>query len=265
MSEYVCPTCGESFGTKRGRGVHHVHAHDRRLPNRTCDYCGKEFYSDYAKRYCSQDCLVASDSYSKENHPGWKGGKDTANCELCDSEFDYYPSEKKGLYCPDCVQNNEWRNPPKVSGPDNPRWSGGKTEKLCDVCGKSVRRYPSGFESDVVCCSEECRKKWLSDTFTGEGHPNWKGGPGNFYNNGWWPAKLAALDRDAHTCRVCGATRDDLERNPDVHHIIPVREFADPEDAPTVDNLICLCVTCHRNADVGNISEAELRRLVASS
>ena len=72
----------------------------------------------------------------------------------------------------------------------------------------------------------------------------------------------AAVERAAD---VIGVTKADLGRKPDVHHIIPVREFADPEDAHTVDNLICLCVTCHRNADVGNISEAELRRLVASS
>lgn len=270
MSEYECPTCGNSFDTKRGRGVHHVHAHGERLPNRSCDYCGKEYYSDYAKRYCSKECLLESDSYSGENHPNWQGGKETTYCEICGSSFEYYPSEKKGLYCGDCVQDESWREPPSIAGDKHPRWSGGKIEEDCDICGKSVRRYPSGFENDVVCCTEKCRQKWLSEEFSGEGHPNWKGGPGNFYNDGWWPAKLAALERDNHTCQVCGATENDIGRNPDVHHIVPVREFAEAEDAEIRDahcleNLICLCVPCHRNADVGNISKAELYGLVTTS
>lgn len=270
MSEYICPTCGDSFNTKRGRGVHHVHAHGDRLPNRTCDYCGNEFYSEYAKRYCSKECLLNSDSYSKENHPGWTGGKESASCEICDSEFEYYESEKKGLYCPECVRNEDWREPPVVNGSDNHRWAGGKTEKDCDVCGKSVRRYPSGFENDVVCCSQECREVWLSESFTGEGHPNWAGGGSIHYGQGWRRARLAALDRDDRTCQVCGETANEIGRNPDVHHIVPVRAFVDVEgaevgDAHAVENLICLCVSCHRNADVGNIGKAALRELVASS
>lgn len=232
---------------------------------KTCQNCGKGLGDGYGVKYCSQECFHEGHSFAGKNNPNYNGGKVSAECRICGKEFGYYPSDKKGWYCPECVEKEEWRTPPVVTGSDNPRWVGGKTEKECNVCGSIVRRYPSGFENDVVCCSEECRKIWLSESFTGEGHPNWKGGGSIHYGKGWRRARLAALDRDGHTCRVCGATRDDLGRNPDVHHIIPVREFADPEDAHTVDNLICLCVTCHRNADVGNISEADLRRLVASS
>lgn len=233
----------------------------------SCQHCGKQLDDGYGVKYCSQECFHEGNSFAGENNPNYKGGKAATECRICGRRFKYYPSDKKGWYCPECVETEEWRTPPTVTGTDNPRWKGGKIEKECDVCGKKVRRYPSGFENDVVCCSEECRQTWLSEAFTGEGHPNWKGGPGDFYNDGWWPAKLAALDRDGHTCRVCGATKDELGRNPDVHHIVPVREFAEAEDAEiadahALDNLVSLCVTCHRNADVGNISEAALRDLI---
>ncbi|MDX1747579.1 MAG: hypothetical protein R3324_16715 [Halobacteriales archaeon] len=69
MGSFDCPTCDAPFDSRRGRGVHHVRVHGERLPNRTCDYCGEAFYSDSDKRYCSRECLLDSDSYSKENHP----------------------------------------------------------------------------------------------------------------------------------------------------------------------------------------------------
>lgn len=264
--EYDCPTCNASFDTQRGRGVHHVKAHGERLPNRTCENCEGDFYSESAKKYCSKTCLLDSDSYSGENNPNWKGGKEVADCEICDSEFRYYPSEKPGLYCAECLEQESWRDPPKVTGSNHPRWAGGKIEKDCEVCGETVRRYPSGCLSDVVLCTVECRRQWLSESFTGENHPNWEGGGSEYYGKGWRQAKLRTLERDDHSCVLCGATKDDLDRNPDVHHIVPVRRFieaeaADKTDAHVPRNLVTLCVTCHRRADFGTPSQAELKRL----
>ena len=266
VGEYDCPTCDATFDSKRGRGVHHVHTHDERLPNRTCDYCGNSFYSDYDKRYCSHECLLKSDSYSGENNPNWKGGKETADCRNCGSKFDYYPTDKPGLYCADCVENEEWQTPPRLTGPDNPEWKGGEITKHCDICGDEVKRRPSAFDEAVTLCSRDCHRIWLSESFTGEGHPNWKGGGSEYYGKGWRQAKLRTLERDDHSCVLCGATRDDLGRNPDVHHIVPVRRFieakaADKTEAHVPRNLVTLCVTCHRRADFGTPSQAELKRL----
>lgn len=268
MSGYGCPSCEASFDTQRGRGVHHVHVHGERLPNRTCDYCGTSFYSDTAKKYCSRDCLLRSDSYSKENHPNWKGGKETAECRICGSEFEYYPSEKPGLYCASCVENENWRKTPRVTGENHPRWSGGKIVKECLVCGSAVRRHPSGFTSDVTLCGQQCREQWLSESFTGEGHPNWKGGGNEAYGKGWATARRLTLARDDHACVICGTTKEEIGRNPDVHHIVPVRSFieapgADKTDAHVRRNLVTLCVTCHRRADFGRPSKAELKRLAS--
>lgn len=268
MGDFDCPTCAASFDTKRGRGVHHVHAHGERLPNRTCDYCGEPFYSDYAKRYCSRNCLLESDSYAGENNPNYKGGKEMAECRICGTSFEYYPSEKPGLFCADCVKGELWQTPPDLSGADNPSWTGGKIEVICEVCGSVFRRRRSALEKgNATLCSRECHSEWLSESFTGEGHPNWKGGGNEAYGKGWRRAKLAVLDRDDHTCVICGTTSEELGRNPDVHHIVPVRSFldtpiADKTDAHVPRNLITLCIRCHRRADFGRPSKAELKRLV---
>jgi len=60
------------------------------------------------------------------------------------------------------------------------------------------------------------------------------------YNDSRWKqARKAALARD-RICQDCG-TGDDLH----VHHIQPVKTFADPKDAHDLSNLVVLCETCH--------------------
>ena len=229
-----------------------------------------EFYSDYSKKFCSRDCLLDSGIFSGENNPNYKGGKTKTRCKICGAQFLYYPSEKKGLYCPSCVETEDWQPVPDKLGESNPRWTGGKQEYDCTVCGDTVERYPSGAEGAAILCSEPCRRTWLSDTFTGEGHPNWKGGSTEPYGKGWRTVKLAALERDGYQCVLCGRTKAEIGRNPDVHHIVPVREFiqaADREktDAHTLDNVVTLCTACHRKADFGQIAPDTLREWITDS
>ncbi|AEM55672.1 conserved hypothetical protein [Haloarcula hispanica ATCC 33960] len=63
---------------------------------------------------------------------------------------------------------------------------------------------------------------------------------------------------------LCGTAAEELGRNPDVHHIVPVRLFAAMpalavRDAHTLDNVVSLCPGCHRRAEFGHVSRAELR------
>lgn len=264
MGEHECPTCGDSFDSRRGLGVHHPSAHGERLPNRECAECGGEFYSDYAKKYCSEECHDRAVTYEGENNPNYRGGKDHATCEICGSEFDYYPSEKPGQFCPACVENESWRTPPELEGEAHPHWNGGKVTLTCDYCGDTVKRYPSGITGEVTLCGRSCLREWVSEEFTGEGHPNWRGGGNEDYGAGWNSVRERALERDGYTCVVCGADRDHLGRNPDVHHLVPVRAFVESpvltiHDAHTLDNVVSLCIACHRRAEFGHISRAELR------
>jgi len=264
MATYECPTCGAEFDSRRGLGVHHSRVHDERLPNRECDHCGEEFYCEYERKYCGDHCREKAVSFAGENNPNYTGGKSKSTCEICDETFEYYESEKPGLYCPDCVENEQWRDPPVITGSDHPRWNGGTVTVTCDECGVTVERYPNQITGEVTFCSPDCQYAWLSDAFTGDGHPNWAGGGVGPYGKGWNAVREAALERDGYECVLCGMTADELGRNPDVHHIVPVRAFvATPvlteRDAHTLDNVVSLCPSCHRRAEFGHVSREALR------
>lgn len=258
MEEYDCPACSATFDSRRGLGVHHSTVHGERLPNRECEECGSEFYSDYEKKYCSAECREQGVTFAGAENPNYGGGKETTECVLCASGFEFYPSAKPGLYCPTCVETEEWRDPPTIEGEEHPRWNGGRIELDCAVCGESVERYPSHVTGDVTLCGNDCRYDWLSAEFTGDGHPNWKGGDTGNYGPGWNRVRQNALKRDDYECVVCGATKADIGRNPDVHHIVPVRVFAatdgyEKTDAHELENVVSLCQPCHRKADFGHI------------
>lgn len=268
MSGFECPSCERTFDTRRGLGVHHSHVHDEQLPNRECGHCSERFYSDYAKEYCSEECHRDGVSFAGAENPNYRGGKTSTDCDSCGETFEYYPSDKEGVYCPACVEATNWRDPPRFeSGCDNPRWRGGKRELVCGVCGDEFERHPGNVQSEVTVCGDECRAEWLSEEFSGEGHPNWKGGGNQDYGKGWNEVRRKALQRDGRQCAVCGTPREELGRNPDVHLIRPVRSFAEPEqhdvgDAHSLANVVSLCIGCHRRAEFGKISREELRSLV---
>ena len=113
---HQCPSCGDSFETRRGLGVHHSSVHDERLPNRECADCGAEFHSEYEKKYCSDSCRESAISYEGENNPNYRGGKETTACEICGTSFEYWSSEKPGRYCSGCVENEDWRHERDIKG-----------------------------------------------------------------------------------------------------------------------------------------------------
>ncbi|MFO7925797.1 MAG: HNH endonuclease [Halobacteriota archaeon] len=143
--------------------------------------------------------------------------------------------------------------------PDRP----GTREFDCDHCGSTVVRQSKNLTGEHLLCSDDCLYEWLSETFTGEGHPNWKGGSTQNYGRGWQRVRKLALERDGHACVVCGATKAELGRNLDVHHIVPVRASVETPvatefDAHHLENVVCLCPACHRKAEFGQLERAEL-------
>lgn len=64
----------------------------------------------------------------------------------------------------------------------------------------------------------------------------------------WAEARSAALARDGHACRSCGATKRLA-----VHHIRPYREFrGDYAAANKPENLKTLCPSCHAKEEGGS-------------
>jgi hypothetical protein len=258
------------FESTRGLGVHHSAVHDELLPNRTCAACGAAFHSEHERKYCSESCRDGAVSFEGENNPNWKGGKAETTCDICGDAFSYYPSEKPGSYCPDCVESEDWRYRPDTSGSNHGRWTGGVRELECDTCGSTTERKPGDIKGEHVFCSRDCQYDWLSEAFTGEGHPNWLGGGMPNYRGDWREVRRQALERDDRTCVVCGTDAEELGRNPDVHHIVPVRAYAEApdrerEDAHRLDNVVCLCPSCHRRAEFGNIARDRLREFASIS
>jgi 5-methylcytosine-specific restriction endonuclease McrA len=75
-----------------------------------------------------------------------------------------------------------------------------------------------------------------------------------------------ALERDDYQCVICGATRAELGRNPDVHHHpgqgVRSASGDDRRNAHYLENLVSLCIDCHRKAEFGHISRERLRESV---
>lgn len=232
-----CPTCGKSLSTEQGMRQHHTKVHGDPLPNRTCADCGVEFYDAKARRTYCEDCY----SEGGEKNGNYSGAKAVSECRRCGDSFEYYPSDKEGVYCPSCVkQANEFLGTPYAETVEVER-----IERTCDYCDEQMtvlaceRRQGHGR-----FCSDDCKHSWMSDQF-GEGEA--------VYNGRWRQVRRKALQRDDYRCQKCGDRAHELGQNPDVHHIRPVRTFEDPQRAHRLDNLISLCKSCHARVEHGTM------------
>jgi 5-methylcytosine-specific restriction endonuclease McrA len=239
-----CPTCGKTLSTERGMRQHHTKVHDDPLPNRTCADCGTEFYDPKSRRTYCEDCY----SQAGAKNGNYSSAKETTECEQCGDSFDYYPSNKDGVYCSECVEEADGLLPGERS-------SVAHVEVECEYCGETLERHPSRVESASYgeFCDLDCYGEWLSENVVGESHHQWEGGTIP-YGSSWWQVRRAALVRDEYECQNCGAGVEELGRKPDVHHIDRVRDFDDPADAHKLDNVVCLCRSCHRRVEDGDVA-----------
>ena len=240
----VCPTCDRELETRAGVRQHHTKVHDVPLANRTCSGCDRSFYDPDAKREHCDSC----DPNAGEHNGNWRGGQERTDCENCGDSFRFYPSEKPGRYCPTCVEeadeflgtqyatDAEWTTQPCRHCDDE-----------FDILRSDVERGRGAF------CSRDCYGAWLSAHRTGSDHHQWEGGSLT-YGGRWWAVRRQALERDDHACRVCGRSHDEIGREPDVHHVVRVRDFDDPNDAHSLDNVVCLCRSCHRHVEADDIA-----------
>lgn len=224
--------------------------HGESLPNRTCADCGESFYDEKAQPTYCDDCFTEAEKLNGN----WKNATQEEECRICGEVFEYYPSNKKGVFCPQCVAESD-----EFLG--TPAYAGKVTEKVttsCEQCGtpvtvrKSKRAYGAGR-----FCSRQCLADWQSENWQGEDHPGWKGGWNERRIRNWSKAKRNTLQRDDHQCQRCGRTAKEMGREPDVHHIVPIREFDEPNDAHTLDNLVALCRGFHMAIEYGNASLPE--------
>lgn len=235
-----CPTCGKSLSTKQGMRQHHTKVHGEALDNRICKGCEGEFYDPKArKKYCEK-----CDSNVGKHNGNYQNATETTKCEVCGDNFEYYPSNKDGRYCESCLGATDGLLP------ENPAESDERIETECPNCHAVSKVLESRLEQNKygIFCDLSCYGDWLSENIVGENHHQWEGGS-IAYGQDWWQLRRAALERDDYKCQRCGSNADEIGRNPDVHHIEPVRSYDDPSNAHRLDNVICLCRSCHRHVE----------------
>lgn len=231
---------------------------DAQRPRVQCASCGKIFATNPAQvkefNFCDRRCTA---EWRKEN---WKGkdapqytGRRAAICPECGKEF-----EQVNMGQVTCSFKCRGKRQSRIAtGSNANNWRGGSVETKCAQCGRTILRNRHEFErSEKHFCDPECLGKWRSDNIVGPNHPNWRGGWEYDYGPNWEEQREKARERDDYICQACSATKIDIGQNPDAHHIIPFREFgyipAENDNylqANQLDNLVCLCPSCHKKAD----------------
>lgn len=138
-----CPSCNKTLVSERGMRQHHAMAHGTPLPNRVCVDCDSEFYDSKSQRTYCDSC----DPTAGQNTGNWSGAKETAVCRTCGATCEYYPSEKDGGYCKDCVRSADGLLPDNPSEKD-------RIETECAHCGTDMSVVPSRLndrEQGVFC------------------------------------------------------------------------------------------------------------------
>lgn len=75
-----------------------------------------------------------------------------------------------------------------------------------------------------------------------------------------WQKKREQIKQDAHyLCEVCKDQGHITNKGLEVHHIIKLNQA--PELLTDDDNLICLCIPHHKQADAGEINPTYLKQL----
>ena len=189
---------------------------------KTCEMCGKPFdvrnYRVNTARFCSRSC----------------GGKWQAQTYLNKKPKTYMLGNKlrKGLRPTNAFTSEQ------VRGENNPKWVE-PVELTCLQCGKLFYLKPWIVrQSNRLFCTAKCRYTWNK----GENHWHYLGGYDGYRGRSWLTQRALAVTRDNGTCQACGKIEGD---SIPVHHIRPYRTFETEQEANDLENLICLCQSCH--------------------
>lgn len=77
--------------------------------------------------------------------------------------------------------------------------------------------------------------------------------------NAWKVKRERIKERSLNLCAICKQRGDFSPKALEVHHITKLREY--PDGLLEDDNLICLCVAHHKQADKGEFTKDYLKQL----
>jgi AraC-like DNA-binding protein len=112
--------------------------------------------------------------------------------------------------------------------------------EICDCAPSTVRRHLKKANIETRPASPR----------SGKDHPHWEE-DSSPYGSGWTKRKRERVrELDNYQCIDCGMIQKNHKLEYDcrlhVHHLLKARDVDDGEKQNAVDNLVTLCVSCHR-------------------
>lgn len=261
MTETACPECGkDAFQSEKAMKIHYGKAHDGTIAGveQSCTNCGetlrarKSRVESIERPFCSPSCQSEwrSENFHGENNSAWKGGKIEASCAICGAGVERIPAnynEYDRFFCSEECKG-QWFSENRT-GEDHHNHKD-PLQVSCENCGSSLTRYPRDSRYERHYCDIGCFKEHNR----GQNHPAWESDSEHDYSGEWNSVREEVLSRDGYECQRCGLSnqehRERFNSSLHVHHILPIRLFADPGNAHTTENLVSLCCRCHRQVEM---------------
>jgi len=167
LTPVVCAICGAQMVLKKSRAqkgkhacspeclaelrarnlVHHWNSGKSRTAQ--CAHCGQTFIrkpsqlAKYARSFCSRECKALG---QHGPHPEMRTGQ-WYSCEMCGKPVWRTPAIKEPhVFCSrECCHKGQGILQPKLKGPDNPAWKG----------GRSMLPYTEGFDKALKAAIKE--------------------------------------------------------------------------------------------------------------
>ena len=217
-------------------------------------------WSSYIKKqFCSKEC---HDTYQRRNMTKVK-------CLICGNEFLVSASKQKRyrtcsskcreIYYKKIVNPYRYKLSQKIESKKkrNKTFMDKRIAVECACgCGEVFKITEARYKLNVTGKHFKNRKHY-ENWFRGENCTFFLGGHTNYYGADWRKQRKLARKRDV-ICQHCGKTKQENGKELDVHHIIPFRYFNKSEEANKLDNLITLCIKCHRNTNKAQFNYIKL-------
>lgn len=236
----------------------------RRQVELVCRQCGESFTKPQSQAATAKYCSRACSALACREAPR-RAGVHEVVCSNCGETVKKSSSAARmgqtHYFCNSRCKG-EWQRT-HLRGSGNPAYKGVSATKLCDYCGTpsdqvatQMRRNKHHF------CSHTCYGLWRVGKFAGSDNVLWRGGVGpKYYGPNWQAQRKKARQRDLYFCQSCGVTETALDKELDVHHKKPFRTFGYiPEEnqayreANRLHNLVSLCASCHRTAELATMA-----------
>lgn len=197
--------------------------------------------------FCNYSCKGKYLGKMPRTKPREKGdGRISKICNNCGKDYSVVASRINSKFC-------SLKCKGETNAKHSPHCQPNRVLIKCSYCEKEHERTMSDIELRNFC-SMSCMGKYYKEykLFTGENNGAWNGGKVTYRGKNWQEQRQKAKERDEYTCTKCGIKEEELEQSLSVHHIIPFQYFKNYQEANDLENLVCVCESCHRKIHSGD-------------